>query len=491
MVSVNCPKTRNEEFGQLLEVLTEKYCQTVMKLDELIEQFDLLKGKNDKVIKFQEENFHKHDSGLDHILEMHQKLQEKQQEDNKKILEDVENENAKLKEIIAEQERKVEILLKENMTTLQAVDEEQSAEISKIHEANKTQDANIERCDSRADELNTTLESHSEILEAILKELKEKDNSMGQMGEKLNTLMAERDGGNDLIKGEFDEKIKKVYEEIETKASTETLNSLISQNSEEITSVRATFNEKINDIEAKQVQMFEKQEKTEAKTEELSLKIVTFNDNSVQTTDSLKGDQEIIKDDIKSLKQTQDSNENKRVDSTDDIKNTISTMNEKQSVLSSNFGTLEDKVRTQMDSIDKKTEETQNNLKDLQHVTNTFDDKVGNFSKSLRMEFRETKDDMVKKIDEHVQLAIQDSRARNEDLEDRILASVKKQEATVKSLEGKVSELEVFQKNTKANSEGNNLISNILTVYFVFSDDANILLFHGLQLVSYRSNESF
>ena len=38
MISVNCPKTRNEEFGQLLEVLTEKYCQTVMKLDELIEQ---------------------------------------------------------------------------------------------------------------------------------------------------------------------------------------------------------------------------------------------------------------------------------------------------------------------------------------------------------------------------------------------------------------------------------------------------------------------
>ena len=60
-----------------------------------------------------------------------------------------------------------------------------------------------------------------------------------------------------------------------------------------------------------------------------------------------------------------------------------------------------------MDAIDKKTAETLNNLKDLQHVTNTFDDKVANFAKSLRMEFRETKDDMVKKIDEHVQLAIQ------------------------------------------------------------------------------------
>ena len=108
-----------------------------------------------------------------------------------------------------------------------------------------------------------------------------------------------------------------------------------------------------------------------------------------------------------------------------------------------------------MDTIDKKTAETQNNLKDLQHVTNTFDDKVANFSKSLRMEFRETKDDMVKKIDEHVQLAIQDSRARNEDLEDRIQASVKKHETTVKSLEVKVGEMESVQKNSKSNSEGN------------------------------------
>ena len=78
MFTVNCPKTRNEEFGQLLEALTEKYCQTVMKLDELIVQFDSLKGKNDKVIKFQEENFHKHDSGLDHVIEMHKELEERQ-----------------------------------------------------------------------------------------------------------------------------------------------------------------------------------------------------------------------------------------------------------------------------------------------------------------------------------------------------------------------------------------------------------------------------
>ena len=407
MFPVNCPKTRNEEFGQLLEALTEKYCQTVMKLDELIEQFDTLKGKNDKVIKFQEENFHKHDSGLDHVVDMLKKLEEKQLEDNKKILEEVEDENVKLKEIIAAQESKVEALLQKNVENLEGVNEEQIARIAQLESDNKVQDTNIQNADSRIDQLNVSLGSHSEILEAILKELKEKDVSMAGMAEKLDTLMRERDGGNDQIVGMFDEKIKKVYEEIETKAPTETVNAFISQSSEEVATVKNGFNDKIIEIEKIQTEIIEKQADAAKKIEENSKKIITFNDNSVETTTSIKGDQEAFKDELKGLKSVQDNNEKKRVNTTEKINDTISNMNEKQSILSSNFGSLEEKVSMQMDAIDKKTAETLNNLKDLQHVTNTFDDKVANFSKSLRMEFRETKDDMVKKIDEHVQLAIQ------------------------------------------------------------------------------------
>ena len=407
MFPVNCPKTRNEEFGQLLEALTEKYCQTVMKLDELIEQFDTLKGKNDKVIKFQEENFHKHDSGLDHVVDMLKKLEEKQLEDNKKILEEVEDENVKLKEIIAAQESKVEALLQKNVENLEGVNEEQIARIAQLESDNKVQDTNIQNADSRIDQLNVSLGSHSEILEAILKELKEKDVSMAGMAEKLDTLMRERDGGNDQIVGMFDEKIKKVYEEIETKAPTETVNAFISQSSEEVATVKNGFNDKIIEIEKIQTEIIEKQADAAKKIEENSKKIITFNDNSVETTTSIKGDQEAFKDELEGLKSVQDNNEKKRVNTTEKINDTISNMNEKQSILSSNFGSLEEKVSMQMDAIDKKTAETLNNLKDLQHVTNTFDDKVANFSKSLRMEFRETKDDMVKKIDEHVQLAIQ------------------------------------------------------------------------------------
>ena len=454
MLSVNCPKTRNEEFGQLLEALTEKYCQTVMKLDELIIQFDTLKGKNDKVIKFQEENFHKHDSGLDSVVGMHKKLEEKQVEDHQRILQSVEAENAKLKEIIADQETKLENILKENVENLQTADSEQKVELGNLADENKVQNGRIDGCDSRLDDLKGSLGNHSEMLENIFKELKEKDAHMTAMGEKIDKLMKERDGGNDLIKGEFDEKIKKVYEEVETKAALETVNTFITKNSEDIAGVKTAFNQKVSELEAKQIEIIEKQTASETKIGENSQKIENFNSSSVEATNNIKVDQEVFKDELKTLKTTQEGNEKKRISSTEEITETISTMNQKQSVLSTNFGSLEEKVSQQMDSIDKKTEETQNNLKDLQHVTNTFDDKVANFSKSLRMEFRETKDDMVKKIDEHVQLAIQDSRARNEDLEDRITSSIKKQENFVKSLETKFGEIESGQKKNSSNCEG-------------------------------------
>ena len=140
------------------------------------------------------------------------------------------------------------------------------------------------------------------------------------------------------------------------------------------------------------------------------------------------------------------------------------------------------------------------------------------------MEFRETKDDMVKKIDEHVQLAIQDSRARNDDLVDRMTSKMKKQEDSIKTfaetmktietgqeslttnLEGKLSELvvdiqekinklalgEVAKLSTNLNDLVNvkqfmskNLRSVNGLLKEMLRDSANILLFHGLELVSF------
>ena len=48
----------------------------------------------------------------------------------------------------------------------------------------------------------------------------------------------------------------------------------------------------------------------------------------------------------------------------------------------------------------------------------------------------------------------QDSRARNEDLEERVTTSVKKQEVVMKSLESQVKLLESAQKNMKSSSQG-------------------------------------
>ena len=68
------------------------------------------------------------------------------------------------------------------------------------------------------------------------------------------------------------------------------------------------------------------------------------------------------------------------------------------------------------------------------------------------MEFRETKDDMVKKIDEHVQLAIQDSRTRNDDLVDRMTFKMKKQEDSLNDFTNKIK-TETGQESLTTNLE--------------------------------------
>ena len=90
---------------------------------------------------------------------------------------------------------------------------------------------------------------------------------------------------------------------------------------------------------------------------------------------------------MESLKEVQVKSESKLTESISQINLKINTMNEKQTTLSTNFGKLEGTVSTQMEDIDKKTAETQNNLKDLQHVTNTFDDKVKTGFKNTEFSF--------------------------------------------------------------------------------------------------------
>ena len=76
-------------------------------------------------------------------------------------------------------------------------------------------------------------------------------------------------------------------------------------------------------------------------------KTETFNETSVQTTDGIKSDQNVFKEDVKSLRKTQEENERERLNSTSEITETIKVMNDKQNHLSSNFGNLEGRVNLQ------------------------------------------------------------------------------------------------------------------------------------------------
>ena len=168
------------------------------------------------------------------------------------------------------------------------------------------------------------------------------------MEEKLEQLMKERDGGNDVIKEEFDEKLQKVVDQVETKASTDTVNELRAQNSEELLNIKNSFNEKFANIEQKQSDVQEKQSVTENKLDDMMKKTETFNETSVQTTNRIKSDQSVFKEDVKSLRKTQEENERERLNSTNKITDTIKEMNDKQNHLSSNFGNLEGRVTQQI-----------------------------------------------------------------------------------------------------------------------------------------------
>ena len=78
-------------------------------------------------------------------------------------------------QVIEDQEAKLESLISAKEDLMKSEDEKLSEHIKKVEAENVEQDGKIQKSDARIDQLKENHNSHSEILEAILKELKEKD----------------------------------------------------------------------------------------------------------------------------------------------------------------------------------------------------------------------------------------------------------------------------------------------------------------------------
>ena len=76
---------------------------------------------------------------------------------------------------MADLEVKLESIVNEKEEASKAEDVKLEECIKKVEQENVEQDKKIQKSDSRIDALKENLNSHSDILEAILKELKEKD----------------------------------------------------------------------------------------------------------------------------------------------------------------------------------------------------------------------------------------------------------------------------------------------------------------------------
>ena len=78
-------------------------------------------------------------------------------------------------QVIEEQEAKLESIISAKENLMRSEDEKLCEYIKKVEAENVEQDGKIQKSDARIDQLKDNHTSHSEILEAILKELKEKD----------------------------------------------------------------------------------------------------------------------------------------------------------------------------------------------------------------------------------------------------------------------------------------------------------------------------
>ena len=78
-------------------------------------------------------------------------------------------------QVIEEQEAKLESIISSKEKLMKSEDEKLGEYIKKVEAENVEQDGKIQKSDDRIDQLKDNHTSHSEILEAILKELKEKD----------------------------------------------------------------------------------------------------------------------------------------------------------------------------------------------------------------------------------------------------------------------------------------------------------------------------
>ena len=243
----NCPKTRNQEFGDFLECLTEKYCDTVMKLDKLILEFDHLKEKNDAVINFQKENLHKHDSEIEKIKNIEKEMKIRQETNLTKCLEIVEEKVIKLSEALEQKESKLKLKKAEDRIKMDIF--EQIVQIKPM------------------------IEENSENINTIFQNLKVKENNIEKLSTQLDEVLKESDSPSETITHQMEDKLNNIFEELENKACKSSLTKMHEQNTGIIDKIKDDFDRNIRYVESNYLALNKKQISTNSKLEDHAIDI--------------------------------------------------------------------------------------------------------------------------------------------------------------------------------------------------------------------------
>ncbi|XP_023323453.1 titin homolog isoform X2 [Eurytemora carolleeae] len=421
MYVVACPGSRNQEFGQLLGCLTEKYCEMVKKMDELIIELKNLKEKNDKVIKFQEDNFSHQGDSISVLLERHNKLRIQHEEDNQERKQSISETRSILELQIRELREEQNIKMEKLINTSQQTRENNTKLLEEVDLKITENKMKIAEVEEGLKETKECYEPRFTKLEESMAEVEQEQEKTNAISGSMEQLIQEKKQSEDNILTVIRENVNELSSRIESKSDTSRLDVIYTSLSNEADTVRL----KMADFEVKSAETFIKISETEQSVQtslnQIKDDIASMEKNIMESkTSCLKFRDEYLSTFGESESKQQIEEKDRRRDAEyakskfDDLKKETELINQRLQDLDNKFGDQHLELQTLFKEKHSSLE------KSLQTTAVEFRSKHEETAQSLRKELKLVKENLNTKLEDTIQLAVEDSRSQIKIFQEKI-----------------------------------------------------------------------
>ena len=242
------------------------------------------------------------------------------------------------------------------------------------------------------------------------------DSDIKRLSKQLEEIRKGNDTSTESVSDKMEEKLDDIVRELGNKACKASVSEIVTENKKNIDAVKGDLVADLDGLQSLYSSLHKKQEMLDSKTEENLKEINQTISLSEQRLEQDHIVQQSILKKIDDLEETIIQNEKKISNSEENVRKSLMEMRRDQDELTNNIKDKEIKIEAQKDLMLEKLTLTEEKIEDLQNLTRNFEADVQHFSNNIRIEIRETKDDFEKRMAEHIRIALQDTRARYDDL---------------------------------------------------------------------------